>query len=314
MDIRVLNYFLTVAREGTFSAAAEALHMTQPPLSREIKNLEDELGHPLFIRGKRNLTLTEEGLTLQTRAYEIIDLMEKTKAEISASSDDITGEIHIGCAESIAMRVFAEVAANLYKKHPKLRYHFCTNTAETIAEMLEKGLLDFGILAGNANIDQFNNMPLPSLDIWGVLLLKTHPLAKKEVLFKEDLLTLPLFVPKQVLRYNILSNWLGMSSDHLNIIGTYGGSYNAALMVETGIGSSLILSPIHGVPGGKCCFRPLYPTLEARLNVVWKSNRSLSKTASYFLDELKKEIEKAPHFTPYESVEWKRMWDIESEL
>ena len=152
MDIRVLQYFLAVAREGSITSAAEQLHMTQPPLSRQLKDLEDELGVQLFIRGNRKITLTEEGRMLRQRAEEIVTLMEKTKSEIGEIPGSISGELYLGCGESRAISLIARAAKRLHKRYPKIRINIYSGNAEDITEKLDKGILDFGVFIGATDL------------------------------------------------------------------------------------------------------------------------------------------------------------------
>ena len=156
MDIRVLQYFLAVAREESITKAAETLRMTQPPLSRQLKDLEDELGKKLFIRGSKKITLTEDGMLLRKRAEELVDLMEKTKAELASTDENINGDIYIGGGETDAVSLFAQIAAELQKKYPLLRYHMYSGDAEIVMEKLDKGLIDFGLLVGPVDVSRYD--------------------------------------------------------------------------------------------------------------------------------------------------------------
>lgn len=146
MEIRVLNYFLAVAREQNISNAAEILHLTQPTLSRQLKDLEDELGKQLFIRGKRKITLTEDGMLFRKRAEEIINLVKKTENEIANSTDIISGDIHIGTGETEAVQIIAEICKEMQKNYPNVHYHISSDDGKDVVENLDKGLIDFGIL------------------------------------------------------------------------------------------------------------------------------------------------------------------------
>ncbi len=194
MDIRVLQYFLAVAREQSITRAAEALRMTQPPLSRQLKDLEDELGKQLLIRGSKKVTLTEDGMLLRKRAEELVDLMEKTKAELSSSHENISGEIYIGCGETKSISFFAQAAQTLQKKYPLIHYHIYSGDAERVMERLDKGLIDFGLLVGSTDLGKYNHIRLPMKDLWGVLMRKDSPLADRETITAEDLRDQPLIV------------------------------------------------------------------------------------------------------------------------
>ena len=186
MEIRVLRYFLAVAREENISRAAEFLHVTQPTLSRQLMDMEEELGAELFIRGKRRITLTEEGMLLRKRASEIIALVDKTEAEFNTSGEIISGDIYIGGGETEAMHIIAKVAKRLQKHDYHVRCHLYSGNADDVTERLDKGLLDFGVLIEPANVKKYDFLRLPGVDIWGLLMRKDSPLAVKKTIAPED--------------------------------------------------------------------------------------------------------------------------------
>lgn len=291
MDIRVLHYFLAVAREASITKAAESLNMTQPPLSRQLKELEEELGKQLFIRGNRRVTLTEEGMILRKRAEEMVELMEKTKAEVSSSGENISGEIYIGGGETEGIRLIAKVAEKIRRKHPGISYHLFSGNAEDVTERLDRGLLDFGILIEPADIMKYDFIRLPTKDRWGLLMRRDHPLAEKSVVQPEDLQGLPLITSRQSLAHNELSGWLGKQYDSLQIVTTYNLLYNASLMVEENVDCALCLD--HIIPeyeNSPLCFRPLEPQIEVGLDIVWKKYQVFTKPATLFLNMLQEEI------------------------
>lgn len=292
MDIRTLRYFLAVAREENISNAAQSLHMTQPPLSRAMQDLEEELGKKLFIRGNRKITLTEDGLLLRKRATEILDLIEKTEAELSSSEkEEITGDIYIGGGETDAMQLIADTATKLQKEYPGIKYHLYSGNADDIAERLEKGLLDFGIIIGFADIQKYDYVRLPATDRWGILMRKDSPLAAKEEIYPEDLWTLPLLTSRQSLVNNEISGWMKKDFDQLNIVATYNLLYNASLMVKSGLGYALCLDKLADTDSeSPLCFRPLSPKLEVSLNIVWKKYQFFTKAAEKFLQTLQDEF------------------------
>lgn len=291
MDIRVLQYFLAVAREESITKAAEVLHMTQPPLSRQLKDLEDELGKQLFIRGNRKVTLTEEGMILRRRAEEMVELMEKTKSEVSRSGQNITGDIYIGGGETEGFRLLSKVAEKVRIKHPGIRYHLFSGNADDVSERLDRGLLDFGILIEPADIKKYDFIKLPTKDRWGLLMCRDHPLAEKESISPKDLQGIPLIASRQSIAHNELSGWLGREYESLNIITTYNLLYNASLMVEENVGCALCLDGI--IPeyeNSPLCFRPLEPKVEVGLNIVWKKYQIFTKAAEIFLEVLQDKI------------------------
>jgi len=298
MDIRVLQYFLAVAREESITKAAESLHMTQPPLSRQLKDLEDELGKQLLIRGGKKVTLTEDGMLLRKRAEEMVDLMKKTKAELTCSDECISGEIHIGSGETDAISFLAQAAGNLQKKYPLIRYHIYSGDADRVMEKLDKGLIDFGLLVGPVDIMKYEYMRLPLTDTWGVLMRKDSPLAGQETVCAKDLWDKPLILSHQVSESSELSFWLKSDTAKLNIAATYDLIYNASHFVKKGIGYAIALDRLINTTGeSDLCFRPLYPPLEAELYIVWKKYQVFSKASDKFLSQLQIELNMGEHYS-----------------
>lgn len=292
MDIRVLQYFLTVAREESITKAAEQLHMTQPPLSRQLKDLENELGKQLLIRGSKKVTLTEDGMLLRKRAEELVDLMEKTKAELTSSDENINGEIYIGCGETEAISFLAQAAQNLQQQYPLIHYHIYSGDAERVTERLDKGLIDFGLFVGPVDVNKYDYMRLPMKDTWGVLMRSNSPLAEKSVICAEDLWDKPLIISHQASANSEMFSWLRADVSKLNIVATYDLIYNASLFVKKGFGYVIGLDKIINTAGdGGLCFRPLYPTLEAGLCIAWKKYQIFSRASSAFLRQLQSELE-----------------------
>lgn len=287
MELRVLRYFLAVAQEESISAAAEVLHLTQPTLSRQLMDLEAELGKPLFLRGKRKITLTEDGVLLRKRAGEIVELVEKTESELTAAEGSVSGEVCIGAGETDAMRLIARAAKALQAEHPQIRYHLYSGNADDVSERLDKGLLDFGLMIEPFDLGKYDSVKLPAADTWGVLMRRDSPLALRSCIRPEDLWGLPLLTSRQSLVQNGLSGWFRRDYGALNIISTYNLIYNAALMVEEGLGYALTLDKLINTGGGSpLCFRPLEPGLEVGLDIVWKKHQVFSKAAEKFLETL----------------------------
>lgn len=291
MDIRILQYFLTIAREESITKAAEVLHMTQPPLSRQIKELEEELGKQLLIRGSRKITLTEEGQILRKRAEEMVELMEKTKSEITSSNKDINGDIHIGGGETKGFRIISKAAENIRLNYPGIRYHLFSGNADDVSERLDRGLLDFGIFIEPADLKKYDFLRLPAKDRWGLLIRRDDPLAEKKSICPDDLQNIPLLASRQSIAHNELSGWLGKQYESLNIVATYNLLFNASLMVEENIGCALCLEGI--IPeyeGSVLVFRPLEPKVEVGLNIVWKKYQVFTKASQLFLNKLQEYI------------------------
>lgn len=291
MELRVLRYFLTVVREESISGAANYLHISQPTLSRQIKDLEEELGSQLLIRGNRNVTLTDAGMLLRKRAEEIVHLVDKTESDFNAPEEIISGDIFIGGGETDAMRLIAKVAKNLQEDHPHVRYHFFSGNADDVTERLDKGLLDFGILIEPADIKKYDYVQLPAIDTWGVLMRKDSSLASHDTISPEDLWDVPLLCSRQTLVKNVISGWIKKDFDKLNIVATYNLVYNAALMVEEGLGYALCLDKLVNTMGNSnLCFKPLQPKLVANLDIVWKKYQVFSRASEEFLQRLQKEL------------------------
>ena len=292
MEIRVLQYFLAVAREQSISAAAEALHLSQPTLSRQLKDLEDELGKPLMIRGNCRITLTEEGMLLRKRAQEIVDLVLKTESELTVPEEIISGDIYIGAGETDSMRLLVQAAKNLQQDFPQIHYHLSSGDACDILEDLDKGLLDFALVLGDVNLAKYNTLPLPMRDTWGILMRCDSPLAEKKTLTVEDLMGLPLIVSRQLSCSGELIKLLGDQAEHLNIFATYNLIYNGSLMVDEGLGYALTLDKLISMTGSSAlCFRPLTPKKEIGMRLVWKRYQVFSKAAEQFLKAITQQLE-----------------------
>ncbi len=292
MELRVLRYFLEVAREENITAAAEALHITQPTLSKQLMELEDEIGKKLFIRGKRRITLTEDGILLRKRASEIIELVEKTESELKKSDEIIVGDVYIGAAETDAMKDIAKICTNLQKKYPHIHYHLFSGNSEDVIEKLDKGLIDFGILFEPSDIKKYNYIKLPAYNTWGLLMRKDSPLATLTNITPDTLLNVPLICSKQALDNNELAGWFGYNIEKLNIVATYNLIYNASFFVEEGFGSALTLDKLVSMTeDNNLCFKPLTPNLKTNLVMVWKKYQVFSKASETFLNELQKELQ-----------------------
>ncbi len=295
MEIRVLKYFLAIAREGSITAAANSLHLTQPTLTRQIQELEKELGQKLLIRGKQHITLTAEGMILRKRAEEIVDLAEKTEAEFHSINETIGGDIYIGSGETDSMKYIAEILKELQEEYPLIKFHIHSGNAEDVTEKLDKGLLDFGILIQPINLSKYDYMTLPEKDVWGVIMRKDSPLAKREFIELKDLMGVPIIASRQMSRkYSAESgflDWFGDEFEKINITATYNLVYNAAIMVKAGIGYAVTLDKLANTSSeSEICFRPLYPRLESGLDLVWKKYQVFSPAAGLFLEKCKQKF------------------------
>lgn len=290
MEIRVLRYFLAVAQEGSVTRAARALHLTQPTLSRQIRELEEELGQTLFSRGGRELSLTREGLLLWPRAEEIVGLAEITEKEFrSLGEKTVSGDLSLGCGESKALSFVTDALKVLQDEHPLIIPHFFSGNGEIVMDRLDKGLLDFAVLMGAKNTERYYSFPLLNHDTWGLLMDKDDPMAQKKAITAEDLLGIPLILSSQSLSRDELSGWLGFPMSRLHIAATYTLLFNGSLMVRSGLGYALCFD--HIAPSGKdspFAFRPL----TSPLSLVWKKHQILSAPAEAFLAKIREAGEK----------------------
>lgn len=294
MDIRVLQYFLTVARERTISGAAEALHMTQPPLSRQLKELEEELGKQLFVRGSRKITLTKEGTLLRKRAEEILSLVEKTKSEVSASEESVSGDIYIGNGETEGMRLLLQTVRRVQQQYPNIRFHFSSGDGYDVMDRLDRGLLDFGTLIEPIDMSKYDYLRLPRPDVWGVLMRKDHPLAQLDRIRPADLRDVPLMVSRQMEKEGGLSGWQGHGKQDLRVVATGNLAHTLAMAVEEGVGCLLTLNQLVDLSGERdLCFRPLEPKLESWMYLAWKKYQVFTSAAEVFVSELKRSLSDA---------------------
>ncbi len=292
MDLRVLRYFLTVAREESIIKAAEVLHVTQPTLSRQLKELEEEFGTPLFIRGNRSqgIVLTEKGIILRRRAEEMLTLADRTTEEMLQAEDEISGRVSIGGGESAAMRIIAKTANEIQKHHPNIQIDLFSGNADDVKEKLDQGILDFGVFIEPTSLDRYHTLRLPATDRWGVLVNVNSLLSKKEFITSSDLIDEPLLISRQNADAGNYTNLFGISFRDLNIIGTYNLLYNASLMVSEGYGSALCIDNIINTAGTNLKFIPFSQSTEVNLNLAWKKYQSLNKVCNYFLEKYKETL------------------------
>ena len=293
MELRVLEYFLAVAREQNITRAAESLHLTQPTLSRQLKDLEDEFGKKLFERGKRKITLTEEGIYLRKRAQEIIDLARRTENEMKGSEDKITGELFIGAGETDSIRHIAKVIAEIQKDYPEVRFNIVSGDTGDLLDRLDKGLFDFCLLLGDIDQSKYEHLDLPFRDSWGVILLNDSELTLKKAIEPEDLWDKPLIISRQALEMGSFKNWFKKPLSELNVVATYNLINNAALMASEGIGNVLTLDNLINTEGTNLKFIPLNPEYTVGMSIVWKKHQIQSKLAQKFIESLTDYINKS---------------------
>ena len=290
MELRVLQYFLAVAREQNISAAAQSLHLTQPTLSRQLRELEEELGKQLMVRGNRKITLTQEGMLLRKRAEEILELVDRAEREVMRSDDAVSGDIYIGTGETDGVRQIARAANRLQACYPGIRFHIVSGDAVDVCERLDKGLLDFGVLLGDIDKTKYHYMELPMKDTWGVLMRRDSPLAHRESVSPRDLWDKPLILSRQVDNKSGLYRWLRREPSELHTVATYNLIYNASLMVDEGMGYAFTLDKLVNTTGSNLCFRPLKPRLELGMYLVWKKSQIFSRAMELFLEQLQENL------------------------
>lgn len=288
MEIRILRYFLEIAREENMTRASENLHISQPSLSKEMKKLEDELGKKLFRRGSACMKLTDEGMLLRKRAEDILEMTDKTIAEFHSLDEINGGDIYIGCAESWQIRYLAQAIKNFKVKYPLLCYHLSSGNTEQVAEKLDKGLIDFAIIAEPPDLSKYNYIELPNADKWGVVMKKDSPLAEKNTIKVEDLIGLPLLCSAQAIKTDI-PRWCGEKADELNFSGTLNLFYNGSVFVKEGLGYMLTFDKLADTGAdSEICFRPLEPLLKTKIFIIWKKYQVFTPVAELFMQELRK--------------------------
>lgn len=286
MELRVLLYFLTVAQEENITKAAKILHVTQPSLSRQLRQLEEEFQVQLFYRHKHGIVLTEDGHLLRRRAQEIVSLAEKTEEELSHREELISGQITLGCGETENMVYVSQKMALFRKKYPEVHFEIYTAVADAVQERLENGSLDFGLLQEPVDVTPYQYLRLPVKENWSALMRKDFPLAPKTKLTPADLVGVPLILPKRRSVQNVLANWFGEYYPQLNVAGVYNLSYhNCLILVRNRLGLALVHEFKNCPPD--LCLRPLAPAIGNRSVLIWKKNQVLSPLVRTFIDCLK---------------------------
>lgn len=285
MEIRVLRYFLEIARQGSMTSAAQILHISQPALSKQIKDLEEELGQTLFKRGNRNVSLTEEGQILLKHAEEIVEMVDRTTDELKNIDDLIGGEIDFVCAESHLMSYLAVKLKKFKKKYPLFKYNIISGDRWVAFNNLERGLADFGVVVERPSLDRYSYIEIPGTDTWGVLMPHDHPLAEKEEIKVSDLYGYDIICSRQSVEADI-PRWCGKRIDKLNFTGYTSLAYNGSVFVKNGLGVMLVFDRIIKTSNEDgLVFRPLYPRLENKSYFIWNKYREFSPIAKRFLKE-----------------------------
>lgn len=284
MELRVLRYFLTVIEEQSITHAANKLHLTQPTLSRQIKELEDELGKQLFIRGNRQITLTDDGYLLKKRAEELVELADKTLKEMTMNDQSLSGEIVIGSGETICIEPIFKCIRELQKQYPHIQFHIISGTKDDLQDLLDQGLVDFSTIIDNVDKAKYHYHTLPSYDQFCILTRYDDSLALKDMIKEDDLKDLPLIVSKQALKDHYLPHYIQDSQ----IVSTYNLSFNASLMVKQKMGYALVLKHLNYHP--ELTTIPLQNSEKLKWHIIWKKQAILKPVQKIFIDYLMKYI------------------------
>lgn len=287
MELRVLRYFVEAAKEESMTNAALKLHVTQPTLSKQIKELEEELGQKLFVRGNYKIRLTAEGEILYKRALDILDMVDLTTSEFASMNEFNGGNLYLGCAESEGITLLAKAAKQLQEEYHHLHFHLYSGNAETVCERLNKGLLDFAVVVQNIDLSKYAYLDLPVTDTWGLLMRKDSPLVSKAAISLEELIGLPLIVSRQGAT-NEMPQWMQKNYNRLQIVATYDLIFNASILVREGLGYALGFDKlIHTGAESILCFRPIIPAMTSPMRLIWRKEQRLSKAAELFLKKVK---------------------------
>ncbi len=292
IETRLLQYFLAAARELNITRAAESLYIAQPTLSRQLMELEQQLGKQLFIRGKRKLTLTEEGEFLRGRAQEILDLIDNTEAAFRTEETNLSGHITIGCGETIAMDKITNILADFHHKYPDVKFHTYSGDADSILGRLDKGLVDIGLLLGPIRQEKYDYLNLHQKDVFGLLMPEDCKLACQESVNIDQLKSLPMILAEQTFSGHQELEWFGADYSVMNVVATYSLIYNATFLVEHGIGYALCLDKLVNTQGRNLTFRPIVPELSVDLYIVTKKYQTFSPAAKIFLQMVQEKLEK----------------------
>jgi len=288
MEIRILRYFLTVVREESITKAADVLHITQPTLSRQLAQMEEEVGVKLFNRGTRKIKLTNEGILLRRRAEEILQLVDKTEKELIEQEEQVEGKISIGSGEIAAVQILPKLIKAFREKYPLVTFDIFTATADLVKEQMDKGLLDIGLLLEPVDMEKYDFIRLDIKENWVVLMRPDSPLCEKETVTAKDLSVLPLILPRRMSVQSELANWFGDYYENLNVVFTSNLSTNGAVMVTDGLAYSLVIEG--AVPfwdQSKVTYRPLTPPLTATSVLAWKRGQPFSLAATKFIRHIK---------------------------
>lgn len=287
MEVRVLRYFVEVARQASITRAAEALHISQPTLSRQLKELEDEIGKKLFQRNNYGIKLTDAGILLRKRAKDILAMVDKTSAEFAAMAEVTGGDIYIGCAESQLIRYLAAVIRDFKRQYPDLHFHLISGDTALVTDKLDQGLVDLAIIVEPPSLARYTYLEVPGEDTWGLVIRADDPLAQKSTITVADLKDQPLICSEQSFQHDI-PRWAGDEMPTLNLVGTTNLFFNGAVFVRSGLGAMLTFAGLCDTGADSdLVFRPLAPQLTSKMYIIWKKYQVFSPIAERFVKQLR---------------------------
>lgn len=285
MEIRVLRYFLTVVREESITKASEVLHITQPTLSRQLSQMEEEIGVQLFRRGSRKISLTNEGILLRRRAEEILQLVDKTEKELIEQEEQIEGRVSIGCGEIASVQLLPEIFRSFREKYPRVSFDIFTATADLVKEQMDRGLLDLGLLLEPVDVEKYDFIRFDLKENWVVLMRPDDPLAVRESITAKELSAVPLILPRRMRVQSELASWFGDYYENLDVVFTSNLNTNGAIMVERGLAYSIVVEgAVCFWDPAKITYRPLMPSLTATSVLAWKRGQPFSPAATRFIE------------------------------
>ncbi|MCG5030873.1 LysR family transcriptional regulator [Mesosutterella sp. OilRF-GAM-744-9] len=289
MNLRVLKSFLMVCRTGNITRASELLHLSQPALSRQIQELEEELGAPLFLRSRRQVTLTEGGLLFQKRAAAILALAEDAAAEVRQAlrSGELAGRVRIGVVESNAMKILAREIARWRSEHPRVEFEILSATSDSISSWLDRGTLDMGVVIEPVEVAKYESEVFPVTERWGALVGKGSALWERDSVSLAELKAQPLILPYRSIVDDAVSGWFENVPGTLRTAGRVSLVTNALPLIEAGIGAAVCIEGAVAIrPSPECRFVPIEPEIRTGHRLIRRRQGRLARTPELFWNEL----------------------------
>lgn len=291
MELRVLRYFLTVVREESITGAAQALHITQPTLSRQLSQLEEQVGAKLFVRGTRKISLTNEGILLRRRAEEILELVDKTERELACQEEQVEGVVSVGCGDMKAVQMLPDMIRTFHEKYPLVTFDLYTATADHVKDRMDRGVTDIGFLLEPVDMEKYEFIRLAGKERWVAVMHPDCPLAEKEQVTAKDLLEVPLILPQRLNVQSELASWFGDYFEKLHVLLTSNLPSGSSVMVRSGLACALVIqgSVEFWDPAELTC-RTLYPELGASCAVAWRRGQPFGRATEKFIEHMKKTL------------------------